>query len=148
MYKEKDSSALMDLLYGRKPSNEFKVYETIVKEVTRIKTLIEDDVLLNKIVAYANREGYCKSNKQSITLSDAKNINRRDNLMYYIKDDNYESGYRERWSTSRWEGDYCEPYFAGYEEYSFNEIMEEYITNHPNDVKWKIEEKEKIVNRY
>jgi len=139
MYMELDGSALMDLLYGQKPSKEFRQYETIVRTINRIKTLVEDDNLLKNIIDFSKGR-YCKSNHKSLTLEDAKNPNRTQ-LIYYKIDKDTKSGYGERWSTSRWEGDECEPYFAGYDNVSFNEIIEEYIAKYPNKVKWKIEEK-------
>ena len=137
--KELDSTALFDLLFNQKPSKEFRKYETVVRRITRIKTLIEDDNLLNKIITFANGN-FCKRNHEPLTLEDAKNPNRQE-LLYYRVDKNTDSGYSERWSTSRWEGDECEPYFAGYKKYSFNEIIDEYISVYPDNVNWKIEEK-------
>jgi len=146
MYKELDSSALMASLIGEKPSNKFRRYETVVKRITKIKTLIEDDSLLQKIVDFANsKEGnYCNTGGSPITMADAKSPNRSE-LQYYIKDDSTESGLRERWSTSRWEGDDCEPYFAGYEQYSFNEIIDDYIHHYPKGIRWKVKTKEERV---
>ena len=138
MYMELDDTAIMDFLFGQKPSKEFRQYETIVRKITRIKTLVEDDNLLNKIIKFAKGK-YCKSNDKPLTLEDAKNPNRTQ-LIYYKIDKDTKSGYGERWSTSRWEGDECKPYFAGYDKVSFNEIIEEYVNTHPNDVKWEIKE--------
>jgi len=139
MYKELDGSVLMNLLFGQKPSKEFRQYETIVRTINRVKTLVEDDTLLNNIIEFAKGR-FCKDNYKPLTLEDAKNSNRCE-LLYYKIDKDTKSSYGERWSTSRWEGDCCEPYFAGYDKYSFNEIIEEYIDKYPNKVKWKIEEK-------
>lgn len=139
MYKELDGTAIMDFLYGQKPSKEFRQYETIVRTINRIKTLVEDDNLLKNIIEFAKGR-FCKSNRKPLTLEDAKNENRTQ-LIYYKIDENTKSGFGERWSTSRWEGDYCDPYFAGYDKVSFNEIIEEYVDKYPNKVKWKIEEK-------
>lgn len=140
MYKELDDTAIMNFLYGQKPSKEFRQYETIVRTINKIKTLVEDDTLLNNIIEFAKGR-FCKAyNHKPLTLEDAKNPNRCE-LLYYRIDKDTKSGYGERWSTSRWEGDYCNPYFAGYDTYSFNEIIEQYIDKYPNKVKWKIEEK-------
>lgn len=136
MYKELDDTAIMDFLFGQKPSKEFRQYETVVKTINRIKTLVEDDTLLSNIVAFAKGK-YCKSNDKPLTLEDAKNSNRTQ-LIYYKIDKDTKSGYGERWSTSRWEGIFV---FAGYDKVSFNEIIKEYVNTHPNDVKWEVEEK-------
>lgn len=144
MIKEFDSSAFMDLYFGQKPSKEFRQYETIVRKIIRIKTLVEDDNLLKKIIEFAKGK-FSKENHRHLTLEDAKYSNRHE-LLYYRVDKNNESGYSEKWSTSRWEGDYCKPYFVGYEKCSFNNIIEEYIEQYPNGVKWKIEEKIEVEN--
>lgn len=146
MYKELDGSALMDLLFGQKPSKEFRQYETIVKKITRIKTLVEDDNLLKNIIEFTKGK-FCKGNHKPLTLEDARNPNRSE-LLYYRIDKNTKSGYGEVWSTSRWEGDYCEPYLARYDTCSFNEIVEAYVNTYPNKVKWKVEEKVEEENKY
>lgn len=146
MYREEDSSSLMDMIFGHKPSKGYRKYETIVKRITRIKTLVENDQLLQKIVNFA-KERYCKDNHKPLTLADAKNPDRH-GLMYYRVDKNTESGYGEVWSTSRWEGDYCEPYLARYDMVSFTEIIDDYVEEYPNEVQWKVEEKVEEVKEY
>ena len=146
MYVERDSSELFDLMHGQKPDNGFKKYETIIMEVTRIKTLVETDELLQKIVNFAKGK-YCKENHVRLTLEDAKTAD-RSRLLYYIVDKNRRSGYREIWSTSRWEDDYCDPYFDGYDKVSFNQIISKYLEEHPNDAQWTVEEKVRETDRY
>ena len=139
MHKELDGSLLMNLLYGENVSKEYNEYETIVKTITRTKTLVEDDTLLKNIVTFSKGR-FCKSNHKPITLEDARSLNRQE-LLYRRINKNNKSGFEEVWSTSRWEGDYCNPYSTGCEKYSFNEIIKEYIKENPNKVQWKIQEK-------